>query len=151
MRTIVTKTWLRNTVIAAALAGILSGIPSTVWAFVAGTDPWEATIAAGAVVVGTDAPFASLISAATVVHGSMSLFWAGVLCASLPRRRPIAWGVIAGALIAVLDILIIGRFLPAIRDLAFLPQLADHLMFGAVVGAVVFVSQRKDRSQTAEE
>jgi len=32
---------------------------------------------------------------------------------------------------------VIGRFLPPIRELAFLPQLADHLMFGAVVGAVV--------------
>jgi len=137
MKPIVSHAWLRDTVIAAALAGILSAVPSTVWAFAAGTNPWEATVAAGAVVVGTDATFPWVISAATIVHGSMSLFWAGVLCAYLPRSRPMTWGVIAGALIAVLDILIIGRFLPAIWELAFLPQLADHLMFGAVVGAVI--------------
>ena len=46
-------------------------------------------------------------------------------------------GILFGALISVLDILIIGRFIPPIRDLAFLPQLADHVVFGAVVGAVV--------------
>ena len=126
-----------NTAIAAALAGVLSGIPSTVWAFVTSTDPWEATIAAGAVVVGGEAPFVWLIAAATVVHGSMSVFWAGVLCASLPRNRSILWGIVAGGLITVLDIVIIGRFIPAIRDLAFLPQLADHLMFGTVVGAII--------------
>lgn len=138
--------WLANTMIAAILAGILSGIPSTAWAFAAGTDPWEATVAAGAAVVGTDAPFGRLLAAAAVAHCTMSCFWAGVLCALLPARRTVFWGVIAGGLIALLDILFIGRFIPSIRALAFLPQLADHLMFGAVVGASIRFRRRgKDR------
>jgi hypothetical protein len=129
--------WLKRTLIAAILAGILSGIPSTTWAIVTGGDIWEATLAAGAALIGSDATFAQLLAAATVAHGGMSLFWAGVLCAILPKKWPVIGGTVAGVAIAVLDILVIGQALPSIRELAFLPQLADHMMFGAVVGAVV--------------
>ena len=131
------RRWLKCTLIAAIAAGILSGLPSTMWAVVTGGDIWEATLAAGAALVGADATFAQLLAAATVAHGGMSLFWAGVLCASLPKKWSIVCGTIAGVLIAVLDILIIGQAFPSIRELAFLPQLADHMMFGAVVGVLV--------------
>jgi len=137
--------WLLNTLIAAIVAGLLSGIPSTAWALTSGGDPWEATLAAGAVVLGPDASFLALLAAATVVHGGMSFFWAAVLCTFLPARRPVLWGLIAGALIAVLDILLIGRFLPAIRELAVLPQFADHLIFGVLVGAVVGYRDKRRR------
>ena len=69
-----TRPWLVTTAIAAVSAGILSGIPSTVWALTTDGDPWEATVAAGAAVVGTDAPFGRLLAAASVAHG---------------RRRPV--------------------------------------------------------------
>jgi hypothetical protein len=118
-------------------AGILSGVPSTLWALVTGADPWEATRAAGVVVVGEQAGWGTILAAATVVHGAMSAFWSCVLCAVLPRRHAALWGAAAGALIAVVDIAVIGRMLPGIRDLAFGPQLADHLAFGGVVGAVM--------------
>lgn len=96
--------------------------------------------------VGTDAPFGHLLAAATVAHGTMSIFWAGVLCACLPARLTVFWGAVAGGLIALLDILVIGRFIPPIRVLVFLTQLADHLMFGAVVGACIRFRRRgKDR------
>lgn len=131
------KLWLTSTIIAAVLASVLSGIPSTLWAIVTGGDVWEATLAAGAVLIGSDASFAQLFAAATVVHGSMSLFWAGVLCAVLPQRWPVIGGMVAGLLITVLDILVIGQAFEAIRSLPFLPQLADHVMFGAIVGGVV--------------
>ncbi len=103
------KRFWADSLTAAVLAGILSGVPSTVWALATGGDPWEATLAAGAVVFGPDASFSTLIAAATVVHGGMSFFWAAVLCTFLPARRPVLWGFIAGALIAVLDILLIGQ------------------------------------------
>ena len=132
-----TKHWLKTTLIAAVFAAVLSGIPSTLWALVSGGDVWEATLAAGAALIGSDATFTQLLAAATVAHGGMSLFWAGVLCALLRKKWPTICGTVAGILIAVLDILIIGQAFPSIRELAFLPQLADHMMFGAVVGAVV--------------
>ena len=49
-------------------------------------------------------------------------------------------------LIALLDILVIGRFIPPIRELAVLPQLADHLMFGAVAGACFRFLRRRQNS-----
>ncbi len=131
------KRFWTDSLTAAVLAGILGGIPSTAWALVTRGDAWEATLAVGAIVLGSDALFSRLIAAAIVFHGVMSFFWAAVLCALLPARRRVLWGLIAGALIAVLDILIIGQTIPAIRALAFVPQLADHLMFGVIVGAVV--------------
>ncbi len=134
--------WLITSALCAVAAGILSGVPSTLWALVSGTDPWEATRAAGVVVVGEQAGWGTVLAAATIVHGAMSAFWAGLLCALLPRRRAVLWGAAAGALIAVLDIALIGRMLPAIRDLAFGPQLADDVAFGAVVGAVMTACDR---------
>ena len=131
------KRFWTDSLAAAVLAGILGGIPSTAWALVTRGDAWEATLAVGAIVLGSDALFSRLIAAAIVFHGVMSFFWAAVLCAFLPPRRRMLWGLIAGALIAVLDILLIGQAIPAIRSLAFVPQLADHLMFGVIVGAVV--------------
>ncbi len=138
---------LKTTVTATILAGILSGLPSTLWALITGGDIWEATLAAGAVLIGTDATFDQLLAAATVAHGGMSMFWAGALCAVLPRRSPIITGMIAGVFIAVLDILVIGQAFPSIRELAFLPQLADHMMFGAVVGAVVRFMPREETTK----
>ena len=131
------KRFWTDSLTAAVLAGILGGIPSTAWALVNRGDAWEAALAVGAIMLGSDAPFSRLIASAIVFHGVMSFFWAAVLCAFLPPRRRMLWGLIAGALIAVLDILLIGQAIPAIRSLAFVPQLADHLMFGVIVGAVV--------------
>jgi branched-subunit amino acid ABC-type transport system permease component len=46
-------------------------------------------------------------------------------------------GALAGAAIAALDLGLIGRYFPLIDALAFLPQLADHVAFGAVAGLVI--------------
>ncbi|SMC54760.1 hypothetical protein SAMN05661093_00513 [Kibdelosporangium aridum] len=51
-----------------------------------------------------------------------------------PRRGlgPIG-GAVAGLMIAILDLEIIGRRYPAIRDLPRIPQYLDHMLFGALV------------------
>jgi hypothetical protein len=51
--------------------------------------------------------------------------------------------MLAGALIAVLDIRVVGRRSKRIRALPLLPQLADHLAFGLVVGDVTARRRRK--------
>ncbi|HEV3025326.1 MAG TPA: hypothetical protein VGX76_22805 [Pirellulales bacterium] len=149
MRT--SKHWLADSIVAAIVAGIVSGAPSTIWAFAMGGDPWQATLAAGEVVVGPRASRGMLIATAAVVHGGMSLFWAAVLCAALPARASLwftaIFGMAAGLLIALLDLLVIGRAFPPILRLPFLPQLADHLMFGAAVGAVVGVRSKANRKE----
>ena len=71
------------------------------------------------------------------VHLALSLGWALVLARALPRRRPTLEGAAAGLAIAALDLGLLGRRLPAIRALPVLPQVADHVAYGAVVGAIL--------------
>ena len=60
-----------------------------------------------------------------------------MLSAVLPRRRTTAWGALAGLAVAGLDLGVIARRFPAIRALPPVPQLADHIAFGAIVGALL--------------
>ena len=55
----------------------------------------------------------------------------------LPRRRTVLAGAAAGAVIAALDLGVVGRRLPAVRALDWRPQALDHVAYGAVVAYVV--------------
>ena len=114
-------------------AAVVSGLPSTAHALATRRDPLEATKAAGAMVVGEDAPAVAQVAAAVPVHLAVSYVWAAVLERALPERNRLAWGVAGGLAIAALDLGVVGRRFPAIRRLPLLPQLADHALFGAVV------------------
>jgi hypothetical protein len=118
------------------LAALVSGAPSTTHAVATGRDPLEATKAAGSLLVGADAPPAAQLAAAVPVHLTLSWFWANALERALPRHNRTLWGAAAGLAIAALDLGVIGRRAPAIRRLPLGPQLADHALFGAVVGAL---------------
>ena len=128
---------MKSAVRAAVVAGLLSGVPSTVAAVARRRDPLEATLAAGSILLPYETRRGRLILAAVPVHAALSLFWAVVLDRSLPRRRPVRWGAAAGLAIAVLDLLVAGRRFSRARALPFLPQLADHVVFGTVVALVV--------------
>ena len=91
---------LRDGVAVGAVAGVLSGAPSTVHALVTGADPLAAIRAAGNLLLPADARPAALLAAGAVAH--------------VARRR---W--------------------PLIRALPVGPQVADHLAFGAIAGAVL--------------
>jgi len=65
----------------------------------------------------------------------------------LPDRRTVALGAAAGLAIAALDLGVIGRRFPRIRALSQAPQVADHLAFGALVGAVVSRRRRAGSGQ----
>lgn len=122
---------------AAVVAGALSGIPSTVWCIATRCDPLEATVAAGAMVLPTEPSRSKLLFAAVPVHGSISLAWAIVLNRVLPHRRTVISGALAGLGIAALDLGLLARFFPRVRALPVGPQLADHVAFGALAGAVI--------------
>ena len=112
---------------AAAVAGLFSGAPSTMLA----RDPVGATRAAG-----------SLLGRPTVVrgavaHAGLSLGWAAVLDRVLPRRARWWHGAAAGAAIAALDLGVVGRRFPRIRELPQLPQWLDHVAYGMLVTAVL--------------
>lgn len=121
-----------------AAATLFSGLPSTVWALWTGSDPLEATWAAGAMLVPVTSGPRILFAAAVLVHLTVSLFWAVVFWLLLPRRRVLLWSVLGSAGVAIIDLGLIAPLLfPSIRGLAFGPQLADHLMWGACLGIVL--------------
>ena len=124
--------------VAGGLAGAaLGGLPSTAHAMAFTGRPLEAALAAGALALPGEQRRSRLLLAAVPVHLGVSLAWGLVLARALPRRRTVAAGMAAGLAIAALDLGVVGRRIPRVRALPTLPQVADHLLFGAVVGTVV--------------
>lgn len=60
-----------------------------------------------------------------------------LLARVLPKERSVGWGAVAGLLIGVVNVGVIGRRFPAIRALPLGPQLADNVAFGVVFALVV--------------
>jgi hypothetical protein len=124
--------------VAAAVAGIVSGAPSTLHAVVTGRSALDAVRAAASL-----APTSARQSAGAevvtglAVHMGLSVVWAAVLAGVVPRRHPVLWGAVAGAGIAALDLGVVGRRHPAITELPLTGQVADHVVFGAAVGWVL--------------
>lgn len=132
-------------------ATVLSGLPSTLYALISGGEVLEATRAAGAMLVPASSPLPQLVAAAAFVHAAISFFWVLILALVLPRRRVFLWAVLASALIGLLDLRVIAPLLfPEVARLAFWPQLADHLMWGACVGAAFYWrSERRASARSA--
>jgi hypothetical protein len=120
---------------AGAVAAVLSGAPSTVYALATGRDPLEATLAAGTLVLPGETRRLPLLAAAVPVHLGLSLGWAVVL--DRAGVRGARSGALAGLAIAGLDLGVVGRRFPRIRSLPLLPQVADHVAYGAIVGALL--------------
>jgi len=127
---------------AGAVAAVVSGIPSTAHALLTGRDVLAATKAAGTLVPGRrDRPG---VTAGLIAHVVVSAAWTGVLAAIARRHRLGAGGgAVAGLAIAALDLGIAARAYPAVRALPRGPQILDHLVFGAVTGALL---DRPDRT-----
>lgn len=123
--------------VAGTVGAIVGGIPSTGYALATGRDPLEASYAAGALLLPHEERRGRLLISAAVAHGAISLFWGLVLVQVLPRRHPVLAGTAAGLAIAALDLGILGRRIDPIRRLRLGPQLADHAVYGAAVGAVI--------------
>jgi hypothetical protein len=115
---------------AAAVAAALSGIPSTAHGLLTGRDPLEATLAAGSILLPGEARRKRLVGAAVPVHLALSLGWTVVL--DRAGVRSARAGALAGLAIAALDLGLVGRRHARVRALPLLPQLADHVAFGAV-------------------
>jgi len=133
---------------AGGVAAILSGVPSTAWALMTGADPLNAARAAGNLVLPADAPRSALLAAGALAHIAISLGWSTLLAAWLPERKTVLWGILAGALIAAFDLGLIGRWFELIAKLNLLPQLADHLAYGAIASGVI-QARRQRRAHRA--
>lgn len=128
---------IRDGLAAGAVAAVLSGAPSTMHALATRASPLEATLAAGTLLLPRERRPLALALAALPVHVALSLGWALLLAVLLPRRRTVAWATLAGLAIAALDLGVVGRRHPRIRALPQLPQVLDHIAYGAVVGVVL--------------
>jgi hypothetical protein len=121
-----------NRVVAAGLAGAaLSGVPSTTVALLRGEDLLDGARAAGRIVLPRETRTPVLLAAAVPVHLGLSLGWAAVLDAL--DAGPLS-GLAAAMGIAALDLVVIGRRIPAIRALPQPRQWADHAAYGLIVG-----------------
>jgi hypothetical protein len=127
---------LRDGIVAGAVAGVVSGAPSTVHALATGADPLAATTAAGAMLLRGETGTVRLVLAAVPVHAAISLGWGVVLAKALPRKN-IGWGALAGLAIAALDLGVAQRLFPRVSALPLMPQVLDHLAYGAVAGFVL--------------
>ncbi len=139
---------LRDGLVAGAVGGVVSGAPSTSWALVTGRDPLESVRAAGSILA-PSAGRLGLMSAALITHSGLSLGWGVMLSWLLPRRRPVLLGALAGLAIAALDLGIVGRHIPRVQALPAVPQVADHLLYGATV-AVILQREYRVRQQGSE-
>jgi hypothetical protein len=134
----------RDLVLAWLTATVFSGAPSTLHALLTGADPLEATRAAGAMLLPASAGTPALVAAAAVVHPAVSVFWTLVFAVALPRSHVLAWAVVGSAAVALLDLRVIAPLLfPSVAALPFWPQFADHLAWGALLGGVLEVRQRR--------
>jgi hypothetical protein len=131
------RTCWQDVLLAALVAGVTGGVPSTTLALLAGDDVLRPTRAAGAMLISSQSPTAALLVAAVMVHMSVSIFWAAIFARCLPRRRIMLWATLAAGVVAVFDLRVVGRLFPEIFALPFWPQFADHLAWGFTVGAVL--------------
>jgi len=120
----------------AALAGLLSGLPSTAFALLRGRDPLEATRAAGRLLLPDARSDVSVLAAAALAHTTLTTGWTAVLH-RLPggALRGAGYGLVIAALDLGLARVIRGRRFGAIAELELLPQVADHVAFGILVSA----------------
>jgi hypothetical protein len=112
---------------AAAIGGLLSGLPSTVLV----RQPLEAARAAGTVLG------RPTVVRGALAHAGLSLGWAVVLDRVLPRKAMPWHGAVAGLAVAALDLGVVGRRFPRVRALPQAPQWLDHVAYGMLVTAVL--------------
>jgi hypothetical protein len=130
-------TVLRDGVAAGAVAGVVSGGPSTAWTIARRSDVLASTAAVGTIVLPDSSPRPELLAAGAATHACISLGWGVVLAAILGRRPSVAAGAAAGLAIAAVDLGVVGRRFPRIRSLAHVPQVLDHVAYGIVVAMVL--------------
>jgi hypothetical protein len=131
------RAWVVDGLAAGVAGAALGGLPSTLHALATGGDPLEATLAAGAMLLPRERRRLRLVLAAVPVHLSISIGWGLVLARLLPRGREPVLGAAAGLGVAALDLGLVARLFPRVRALPLGPQLTDHMLYGAVAGAVL--------------
>jgi len=130
------KYFTKDFIYAALIAGIFSGIPSISYYISTGLDWTHSTKAIGLIFFDTSQSWTLIFGSATLFHFVVSCFWSFILRIFLPKKNQIILAGFAGILIALFDLKIIAPFIPSLANLDFYPQLADHILWGMIVGFV---------------
>ena len=139
-----TRRYLGDLLVSGSAATLLSGLPSTLYALYRHEDVSEATRAAGAMLISPGSSMLELFQAAAVVHVGISFFWAALLVRFLPRRHVVSSAIAAAIAIGLFDLRVIAPFMfPEVAKLAFWPQMADHVMWGASLGLALAWRRRR--------
>jgi hypothetical protein len=128
---------LGDALAAGAAGAALSGLPSTTWTLLRGGSVLDGVLAAGSIALPRERRTVPLVAAAAPVHLALSLGWAAVLAAVVPRGREVPGSVLGALAIAALDLGVVARRFPRIRALPQGRQWADHVAYGLAVGAVL--------------
>jgi hypothetical protein len=128
---------LGDALAAGAAGAALSAAPSTVWTVATGGSLLDGALAAGSILLPREDRVVALVAASVPVHLALSLGWAAVLAAALPRRATVPAAVAGALAIAAVDLEVVGRRFPRIRALPQGRQWADHVAYGLAVGVVV--------------
>ncbi len=131
------RSWIRDGLVAGSVGGLVAGIPSTLHTALSGGDLLASTRAAGLLLLPKSRSRAGLTVAGAAAHSVISLGWGAAMARALGTRVGPLTGAAAGLAIAALDLGVVGRRIPAIRRLPAVPQILDHLVYGAAVGAVL--------------
>jgi hypothetical protein len=129
----------RRVLEATAVASVLSGLPSTLISLrghgavrPAVADLLAATRAAGTLLP----PGRPGLVRGAVAHAGVSVLCGELLARTLPERRSLLTGAGAGLAIGIVNLIVIGRRFPQIRELPLAPQLADNVAFGLVFALI---------------
>ncbi|MGH2733089.1 MAG: hypothetical protein ACRDJG_09170 [Actinomycetota bacterium] len=131
------RSWVCDGLFAGAVGGLVAGIPSTLHGALTGGGILTATRAAGALILPKSRSKALLSVAGAAAHSVISLGWGVAMAGGLRTGAGPMTGAAAGLAIAALDLGVVGRRIPAIRRLPVVPQILDHLVYGAAVGAAL--------------
>jgi len=130
----------RRIVEATAVASVVSAVPSSAHSLVASgdlrsvlDDGLRATRAAGVLIP----PGGPSLGRGVIAHFVVSVLVGELLARVVPDRHSVMWGAVAGLVIGIFNLGVVGRHYPAIRELPLGPQLADNMAFGALFAAVV--------------
>lgn len=122
---------------AAALAGVFSGVPSSLHAFTIGMDPLESSHAAGSILRPNEPDGPRLLLAGLVTHAALSFGWTAVMSVLPVPRSSVRRGAVAGLSIAALDLTIAEYRFPRVAALPRWPQVADHVLFGVLASVAL--------------
>jgi hypothetical protein len=137
-------------IVAGTVAGLLSGAPSMVHALLTGRELTASTRAVAGLVGLTRAAPPMQLAAGAAIHAALSIGWGITGAFALPRRYTIAVAALAGLGVGAVNLGIGRRRVPALRALPLAPQLADHVAFGAIAGAVIAARRLRRERALAE-